>query len=257
MKHEAYQEMFAVEDGHWWFVARRRIVQKILRSYCPDARQAILEIGCGTGGNLELLAAHGNLCAMELDEQALSLAESRKICPVRKGALPGPIPFAQTFDLICLLDVLEHITDDCGALQAARSNLSRTGKILVTVPAYQFLWSVHDVELHHKRRYKREELVQLLRQSGYNVIFATYFNTMLFPLIAGIRIFGKLVRREAGTDVTMPSPLLNRILLEIFSGESCLLPAIPLPFGVSILALAEKTKADTGSWNTGTLPVAP
>lgn len=242
MKREAYQEMFDVEDRHWWFVARRKIIRKILDSCFDDHARSILEIGCGTGGNLALLSGYGTVHGVELDEEGLSLANSRKICQVKKGALPDSIPFKQAFDLICLLDVLEHIADDQTALQAAKSKLTPGGKILITVPAYNFLWSAHDVELHHKRRYNKKELTALLRKTGFTVQYSTYFNTFLFPLIAAARIGNKLFKRTEGTDVTMPTGMINSALTHIFAGERAFLPGFSLPFGVSILALAENTE---------------
>jgi SAM-dependent methyltransferase len=239
--------MFGAVDRHWWFVARRKIIQKILNSWPHDGTRSILEIGCGTGGNLKLLSTYGAVSGVEQDDKALSLANGRKICPVKKGALPDSIPFAQTFDLICLLDVLEHITDDLAALQAARNKLLPTGKVLITVPAYNFLWSSHDVELHHKRRYNRKDLSDLLLKAGFKVRYSTYFNTFLFPLIAVIRICNSLFKRQSGTDVSMPPGVINKSLMKIFSGERFFLPGFSLPFGVSILVLAEKTEKQRDS----------
>lgn len=241
MQPEAYQEMFSAEDRHWWFVARRKLIQKILCTWFHGGVWSILEIGCGTGGNLDLLSAYGTVSGVELDDVALALANSRKICAVKKGALPDSIPFEQAFDLICLFDVLEHIPDDLAALHAARNKLAPGGKILITVPAYNFLWSSHDVVLHHKRRYNRKELSTLLQKAGFTIRYSTYFNTFLFPLVAVARICNKLFNRTGGTDVTMPREVINSTLIKIFSGERFLLPGFSLPFGVSILVLAENT----------------
>jgi len=239
VKREAFHEMFSAEDQHWWFVARRTIMAKILRSFSPGKVGTILEIGCGTGGNLAMLSRFGAVCGMELDDEARALAESRKICPVQKGSLPDAIPRGQNFDLICLLDVLEHITDDLGALKAVGNKLAPGGKFLLTVPAYKFMWSAHDVELGHKRRYRRRELSALCQQAGFTVRYSTYFNTFLFPVIAGTRLVGRLGGGGGGTDVAMPPEMLNRLLAKIFAVERFLLPAISLPFGVSLLVVAE------------------
>ena len=240
MKREAYQEMFAVEDRHWWFVARRRIIAKILDSLVPGNNGAILEIGCGTGGNLSMLATYGSVVGMEMDDEARCLAEGRNICPVRKGVLPEKIPFGREFDLVCLLDVLEHIDDEEAAILAVGRKLKTGGKLLLTVPAFQFLWSAHDVELHHKRRYRQPALISSLQQAGFKVHYVTYFNTFFFPIISSVRLFGRIFGREGGTDVAMPSAHINRMLEGIFAAERFLLPAISLPFGVSLLVLAEK-----------------
>jgi len=237
-----------MESRHWWFVARRKIIAKILNSCLPPQPRSILEIGCGTGGNLELLSCYGTLFGMEMDEAALALAKSKEICPVEQGALPGGIPFSQQFDLICLFDVLEHISEDLAALQSIHSRLSPNGTVLLTVPAYAFLWSDHDVQLHHKRRYTRQELATLFEKAGFTVRYTTYFNTFLFPVIALVRGVNKLLKCSGGTVVAMPPPLLNKLLLNIFACERFLLPAVSLPFGVSLLLLAERTAgSDTDS----------
>lgn len=232
--------MFDNEDHHWWFTARRKIIQKIFSSYFPGSAGSILEVGCGTGGNLEFLSTYGDIHGMELDDEALAMANSRKICQVRKGFLPDNIPFEQSFDLICMFDVLEHINDESTALRAIRRKLNQGGKILITVPAYKFLWSAHDVAHQHKRRYRKGQMLRLIQKAGFKVIYSTYFNSVLFPVIATIRIVNNIFGRESGTDVTMPSKIMNNLLMKIFAGERFFMPGLSLPFGVSILIMAEK-----------------
>lgn len=241
MDKAAYLEMYLNEDHHWWFVARRIIIRKILSYYLPVKRKRrILEVGCGTGGNLELLSTYGDVYATELDDEALEMAGKRGAYRVVKGSLPDDIPFEGGFDLICMLDVLEHIDDDRGALEVIVKKLNPGGKILITVPACKFLWSEHDVTLHHKRRYGKKQLLRLVHASGFRIIYYTYFNTLLFPVIAAVRSRKKINGKECGTDVSMPSKPVNLLLTAIFSGERFLMPLISLPFGTSILLLAEK-----------------
>ena len=126
MKRESYNEMFANEDAHWWFVARRLILKKILDQYYRDKKPGkLLEAGCGSGGNLQMLNTYGNIFAMELNDEARSMANSRNICNVKKGMLPNEVPFDDGFDLICMLDVLEHIDNDLGALQSLKKKLNQ------------------------------------------------------------------------------------------------------------------------------------
>jgi len=241
MEKEAYSEMYLNEDRHWWFVARRMIIRKILSNYFPVKRERrILEVGCGTGGNLELLSTYGNVYAVELDDEATAMARKRDLCHVVKGSLPDDIPFEGDFDLICMLDVLEHIDDDFSALQSIGKRLLPGGKVLITVPSCKFLWSEHDVALHHKRRYGKKELMKLVQVSGFRIIYHTYFNMLLFPVIAAIRSLKNINGKECGTDVSMPSKFVNLLLTAVFSSERFLVPRISLPFGTSILMLAEK-----------------
>lgn len=243
MKREVYNEMYANEDIHWWFVARRSIIQKVLDHYFRDKEQRkVLEVGCGSGGNLQMLKAYGNISAMELYDEARGLANSRNICHVKKGKLPNDIPFDNGFDLICMLDVLEHIYDDLAALQSIRDKLNQKGKLLITVPAYKFLWSGHDVVNHHKRRYSKKQLTGLVSQSGLKVKYATYFNIFLFPVVAVVRILNNILGKNSGSDVNLTSMPVNNLLTNIFSSEKALLPKIFFPFGVSILLIAEQTE---------------
>jgi len=247
MEREAYNEMYANEDIHWWFVAKRSIIQKVLDHHFRDKKQRkVLEVGCGSGGNLQMLKAYGNISAMEFDDKTRGLANSRNICHVKKGKLPNDIPFDNGFDLICMLDVLEHIDDDLAALQSIRDKLNQKGKIFITVPAYKFLWSGHDVVYHHKRRYIKKQLTGLVSKSGLKVKYATYFNTFFFPVIATVRVLNNILGKNSGSDVNLPSMSVNNFLTKIFSSERTLLPTIGFPFGISILLIAEKAEDDRG-----------
>ncbi len=240
MDPDYYVEMHENEDRHWWFIARRRIVAKILDRFVTRCGGRVLEAGCGTGGNLELLARYGEMHALELDESARKLANERGVCEVRAGRLPDEIPFEGEFDLICALDVLEHIEDDAAAARALADRLAPGGTLLLTVPAYRFLWSHHDVVTHHQRRYVRSELVERVVEAGLEVRCATYFNTILFPVVCLVRFVKKILGREEGSDFSIHSSLVNDLLTAVFSAERLLVPWLRLPFGVSILVIAEK-----------------
>ena len=241
MEAEYYKEMYAVEDHHWWFVARRAILKKILdRFYRRRESSRVLEIGCGSGGNLDLLENYGRLSAMELDDGARALAASRNICPVRSGWLPDDIPYDENFDLICMLDVLEHIDDDLAALQAVGERLDEAGVLLLTVPAYRFLWGRHDIVNHHKRRYTIKELAGVSVKADLKVRYVSYFNTFLFPVVAVSRLLENICRKE-GSDLNMPPVFLNHFLAAVFAGERLFLPELSFPFGVSIVLVAGKT----------------
>lgn len=233
--------MSLLEDKHWWFVGRRKIIESVLdKFYKKSASNKILEIGCGTGGNLPLLSKYGALTAIELYDEAIEIAAKRNICPVYKGSLPDNIQLENKYDLICMLDVLEHIEDDSGALNNLASQLNSNGMLLITVPAYMFLWSAHDEIHHHQRRYTRKELEGIIMKSGLKIKYSTYFNTLLFPLVYSARLAGKLVNKNQASDANMPSPIVNLILQSIFQLEKLILRLISLPFGVSVLIIAEK-----------------
>lgn len=232
-----YAEMAALEERHWWFAARRKILGKMLASLRLPADAQILEAGCGTGGNLDMLARHGRVYGMETNAQALEFAAAKGTATIAAGRLPAPIPFSdQKFDLIALLDVLEHLDEDAAALDALRARLKPGGWLLLTVPAYPFLWSRHDELHHHKRRYVAGGLRGVIEGAGYRVQYLSYFNTWLFPMIAAARLAGAGSGHSG--DLAMPNRFINALLTKIFASERLLLGRIALPFGVSLLALA-------------------
>ncbi len=236
-----YSRLYAqVEDEHWWFSARREIVRRVLSNLNLPANTALLDVGCGTGGNLSVLSEFGRLVGVEMDEFAREAARAREVCDVRDGSLPDRLPFeAGTFDLVTALDVIEHVEDDVAALAGIADVLKDAGLVLVTVPAYQALWSRHDEVNHHYRRYTRPRLEESLRRAGFEKLHISYFNTWLFPAIAAVRLASRAFPgTTAGDDLRMPAPAVNRILRAVFASEARVVASKTLPVGVSLLAVA-------------------
>jgi SAM-dependent methyltransferase len=247
VKKDFYSEYFQVEDKHWWFVGRRRILLALLDrflSQAPSPPRQILDIGCGTGTMLRYLAAYGDVQGADADAEAVHFCKMRGAENVT--LLPGEImPFADnSFDLISMFDVLEHIEDDRGALRETFRVLKRDGLLILTVPAYRFLWGAQDEISHHKRRYRASEIRQRLREAGFVLLKLSYFNTLLFPFIAAIRLGRVFMRRkpeELKSDFTLTSEgVANNLLARIFAWERHLVVRWNLPFGVSIVGLARK-----------------
>jgi SAM-dependent methyltransferase len=159
--------MAAHEDRHWWFVARRRILDRLIaRRIEPKSDCRVLEAGCGTGGNLSMRSFE-HAAAFEPDAAARALATAKSMVEVRDGALPDRVPFPRnSFDLVAMLDVLEHVDDDLGSLRAVAERLAPGGRLVLTVPAYRFLWSRHDEFHHHKRRYRKDALLAVATAAG-------------------------------------------------------------------------------------------
>lgn len=238
MDRSVYASMSAQEGTHWWFVARRAIVDRLIRTQVaprPDA--CILEAGCGTGGNLTMLARHGTVEALEYDGEARAFASERGVARIEAGMLPGTIGFGdQRYDLIALLDVLEHVEEDRASLAALRARLADGGRILLTVPAVPWLWSDHDVLHHHKRRYTLAGLQAVAEAAGLKVQSVGYFNSLLFPVAVATRTVHRLLRRKGGLD-SEPSPIINGALRMIFGWERYLLGRIRFPIGLSLYAV--------------------
>jgi SAM-dependent methyltransferase len=240
-----YARTAQLESAHWWFTARREIVRCAIERICrPQPGATILEVGCGTGGNLALLSCFGRVVGAEPDEEAIALARQRGIGTICRGSLPNQLPFEKgAFDLAVLLDVLEHVEHDREALEALVAVLKPGGCLLVTVPAFEWLWSRHDERHHHFRRYRLGELTRRLTGAGLRVEGATYFNTWLFPLIAAMRLLKQRARwaREID-DLRMPPRPMNRLLARLFASERHLIGRVRLRLGVSILACGRKVQ---------------
>jgi SAM-dependent methyltransferase len=241
MDQAIYHRMAEIDGEHWWFAARRRIVAAAIDAQTDLPRPArILEVGCGTGSNLALLQRYGAVDAIEPDDGARALASRRSGIEVAGGLLPDGVPLEDgRYDLIVLLDVLEHIEDDTGTLAFLARKLAPGGRMLVTVPASPWMWSDHDVAHHHKRRYTARTLRGALGTGGFRVRHLSHFNTLLFPLIAGVRVLHKLTGRRGGDDDAMPSRPVNRILAGLFAAERHFVVRGGAPFGVSLLAIGE------------------
>ena len=201
----------------------------------PAAR--ILEVGCGTGHNFDMLGRFGTVEAIEIDDGARALAEQRLGRTIMTAPLPALDGVSDgTYDVIALLDVLEHISDDVTSLQSLKRKLKPGGKILLTVPANPWMWSAHDLAHHHHRRYTQKSLNSVIARAGLKVDLMSHFNSLLFPVAAAARMIGKLVGKTTSDD-QMPAAPINALLTGIFGLERALIGRVPLPAGVSIVAI--------------------
>lgn len=238
-----YHAFHDVEDRHWWFVGRRAIIAALL----PEALRGVprpcrlLDVGCGTGGMLPILAPHGAVTGVDSEPLALGYCRDRGFLDVhlQEGYAP-----AEPFDVLTLFDVLEHVPDEAGFLTTLNSWLRPGGRLVVTVPAFGWLWSRHDDLNHHQRRYTRARLISALEGAGFSVTRASYFNFILFPLV----VIARLLERPARPGVTDDAEVLRHLrigglngpLSRIFASERFLLRRANLPWGVSLVALAAK-----------------
>ena len=242
MERVVYRQMAELDQRHWWYRARRKVLADLIRREAmPPAGANVLEIGCGTGHNLPMLGQFGKIDAVELDEEARAIAEERLGRSVMSAPLPelAGVP-DRHYHLIAALDVIEHIDDDAAALATIAAKLRPGGKFVMTVPAHQWMWSAHDVVNHHKRRYSRRALRRLVEASPLRLDKIGYFNSLLFPLAAAERLSSKLRGRE-DADVKLPPALLNTALETVFAAERHLVGRLPLTPGVSLFAIASAT----------------
>lgn len=238
MDRKVYERMNQLEAEHWWFVARRRVIKTaIARLAHLRSPATILEAGVGTGGNIAMLKNFGALRGFEFDAEARKLAEEKTGADVPFGALPDDIPYPdERFNLICLFDVLEHVEEDSLSLSSLANRLAPEGRILVTVPAYPWLWSQHDESHHHFRRYTRKSFREAATRAGLRVETFFNFNVFLMPLILLIRGIKRITGSKVSDD-KMPGPLANRLLTGVFAAEQHLIGRVPMPVGVSLGAV--------------------
>jgi SAM-dependent methyltransferase len=244
MDRAIYRSMRSLQGEHWWFRARREILGTVIGGLGLRPGARILEAGCGPGGNIALLQRFGDVSAFDMDAEAggFCRADTGVACAI--GSLPDANPFqdARSFDLVVALDVLEHIQDDRASLLSLASTLAEGGRLLVTVPAYQWMFSSHDVVHHHKRRYSRPQLQRLFAELGFEIVRDGYFNSLLFPIVAVARLHARLFHRGTTGD-SMPPRWLNSLLERVFGLESKVLARGAFPFGTSIFLVATRTRA--------------
>ena len=230
-----------VEGFHWWFSVRRKLLRSILPSLPLPLGLLALDVGCGTGSNLELLRAEG-LSVIGLDHSlyALSLAKMNTQQPFINGDL-NKLPIRSgSIGLIIAMDILEHLEDDRSGIRECFQALKRGGILILTVPAFKWLWGIQDVATQHKRRYKMKEILNLLTMEGFEIVKSSYFNFFLFFPILIVRRATHLLRLKIRSENEINSPLLNSLLKGIFSLEPYILEHFSFPFGVSILCIARK-----------------
>lgn len=236
-----YDRMAAHDTTHWWYRARREILADYLTREASLPKHArILEIGCGTGHNLPMLAGFGEVDAIEIDPAARGFAAERLGKPVGDAPLPALTGVERgAYDLVAVLDVVEHVEDDVGALKGMAEVLKPGGAILVTVPAHPWMWSAHDTVNHHHRRYSKATLDKAIRDAGLRHNGLRYFNSLLFPVAVAARVAGKLTGKDDSDD-SPPAAPVNKALEAVFRLERHLVGRVPLPPGLSIITLVRK-----------------
>jgi SAM-dependent methyltransferase len=239
--------MYEVEGEHWWFAGRRRILESFVERICQDLRRdlnavrpRILDVGCGTGANLEMLSQFGEAEGVDVSPDALAFCRERGLKNVWQGEAEK-LPFEdETFELVTALDVVEHLDDDLAGLREMRRVLKSGGRALLFVPAFMFLWGVQDDISHHRRRYRIPELRRVLKESGFEVERATYANITFFaPILLG-RALMKVTGLRPASENNINVSALNGVLGRLLGAESSILRHMNFPFGVSALCVARK-----------------
>jgi SAM-dependent methyltransferase len=240
MEQHTYAIMNRVEDSHWWFVGRRAILEEFLRKLTREIHNPkFLDVGCGTGANLEMLAQFGEAEGVDVSDDAIEFCRAKGL-NVHKG-LAEKLPFeAESFDVVTALDVVEHLDDDIAGLREMNRVLKKDGKTLIFVPAFMWLWGVQDDISNHRIRYTKAQIVERLEKAGFKIDRATYANwTFFLPILAG-RTLMKLtgIKPESENNITISA--LNGVFGKLFGAERFWLRYFNFPIGVSIVITASK-----------------
>lgn len=245
-----YDVRWQDDASEWRARARRQAVTTMWRRYSSpplDGRARILDVGCGTGAGIEEFRPYGSVTGVDFSETAIRYSRRRQ-CTRTAVADASRLPFeSSSFDLIAMIEVLEHVDDDAGTLTEIARVLTPGGLIVLTVPAYQWLWSVRDEQLHHKRRYTRTHLLEHVATAGLTVLWSTHIDAFLLPPLALMVGYARLSRQDRHLQVYsvgQPGPL-NRFLLGVCASELKLYARLPLPFGVSVLCVARKPRNES------------
>jgi len=249
METHEYKVMYDMEQTYWWFVGKQFLVKTILKKLCrgrpKDTR--ILDIGCGTGIILKLLAHFGTPYGIEYSSEAIQFSRNRGLSLIARCDANGPMPFkSNAFSVITCLDVLEHLDNDTFLLKEMLRMCKSGGHVIITVPALHILWSAHDVALDHKRRYTKKEMLSKMSHLNAQVIKCSYYNSVLFLPILAVRKIKTYLSdiKSAHSDFFMKLPAwLNRTLAMLFVCEIGCLNYWNLPFGVSLLLILKKPEA--------------
>lgn len=258
MQQHTYAIMDRVEDSHWWFVGRRAILESFMREIADRLRSVlqtasnigpaqastpnqlrILDVGCGTGANIEMLSQFGNAEGVDISDDALEFCRKKGLT-VQKG-LAETLPYAdETFEITTALDVIEHLDDDIAGLAEMHRVTKAGGYSLIFVPAFMWLWGVQDDISHHRIRYTRRQITERIEKAGFTVERATYANFTFFAPILGGRMLMKLTGIKPESENNINVSTLNGVFGKIFSAERFWLRNLDFPFGVSIVVVAKR-----------------
>lgn len=241
MDRDYERQTHRAEDRHWWYRGRRTVLEEAIAGLGLPGAARVLDAGCGSGRNMIELSRLGSVTGVELSETSVALARQRDAGEVVSGSVLE-MPFADdSFDLAVSLDVIEHLEDDLGALRELRRTVAPGGALLVTVPAYQWLWSGHDEINHHHRRYTRRSLQRVAERAGWTQARTTYFNSLLLPVAILLRVLDRVNRAkttESSLDLWIPPAPVNWLLERPLALEAALIGrGGRIPAGLSLLAV--------------------
>ncbi|HEX3251481.1 MAG TPA: methyltransferase domain-containing protein [Pyrinomonadaceae bacterium] len=243
MQSHHYPILYQVEEAHWWYLGRRRIIQSLVEKISSTLNNPrILDVGCGTGANLKMLAGLGRAEGVDISPQAVEFCRERGLDSVKLGAVEE-LPYENdSFDLVTALDVIEHLDDDVAGLREMRRVLRPEGRLLLFVPAFMFLWGVQDDVSNHRRRYTLPSLLKAVEAAGFSVEWSSYANISFFLPVLVVRSVMRWLGLRAATEYGINISLMNGPFSQLFAAERFVLNGGRLPFGVSAVCIARRVE---------------
>jgi SAM-dependent methyltransferase len=239
MNIDEYKIMYEVEDSHFWYKGMRKITKTLFDTYLPKNKQLrILDAGCGTGRNITFLKKYGQVSGFDISPYAIKFCKKRKLTNIKLASV-DKIPFKnKSFDVVTCFDVLgqAEVKSVGQSIKEFRRVLKPSGRLLIRTAAYNWLMGYHDQAVHTKHRFKKSELVTLLKKNKFKIIKTTYANSFLFPLA----IIKRLLIKTTTSDVKKINHFLNWLLKIPFLFEALLIKYFSLPFGLSLIVVAKK-----------------
>lgn len=225
-----------LEQEHWWYQARREIVATVIDSIVVTNNPSIVSVGCGNGTELQFLQSKGRVIGLDIDAQVVAHCKEKGFEVIQADLLNNSL--TEQFDVVIAMDIVEHIKDDKKAIQALYDLLKPGGSVIITVPAFPFLWTELDelTDFPHHRRYTRATLKKVLQKPGMKVSLCSYYNFFLFPLI----VLTKLLKTSAEKQLQLPHRFFNTIFYHIFAAERFFLGWLRFPCGGSLITVITK-----------------
>lgn len=239
MRKDLYEDMYKTESHHFWHKAKREYVGKMIRAYAKKDEKNILDIGCGTGKNMEELSKLGTVFGVDSSDEALGFCEKRGLSNLKKGFAEKISYESEQFDVVTILDVLEHV-DDIKAVAEMERVLKKKGVAVITVPAFSWLWSKWDEVLGHKKRYTKGTLLSLFDENKWEVKKITYIHSFLVVPTLVVRTIKTRQKKEYSSDFQLMNPLINKILHLASLLEQMIVRRYDMPFGTSLLCVIQK-----------------
>lgn len=242
MRSDLYANLYDTEENHWWHRAKRELVGYFIKNNIHTPSPVILDVGCGTGKNMEAFGTFGRTVGLDSSKTAIEYCKKRGLATAVLGSAEN-MPFSSNkIDIVTALDVIEHIDEHRGLLEIARV-LKPGGTLICAVPAFMWLWSEWDVALHHKKRYTKHELINAVEKAGLEVAKCSYaYSFLVLPvfIIRSIKRMWKRKNSSYDSDFNINNRLINIILLFLARLEHILIKMYHVPFGTSVLCIAKK-----------------